>query len=127
MKVIFFLLMLMFCTISLTSCYYDKEELLYGNTNNGPCTDTTGTISYSQKIVPMLQQSCYSCHTGSFPSGGILMGTYAADKAIAQNGKLYGTINYTAGFSPMPQGAPKMGNCQIAVIKKWIDSGMLNN
>lgn len=127
MKVIFLLLMLMICTISLTSCYYDKEELLYGNTNNGPCTDTTGTISYSQKIVPMLQQSCYSCHTGSFPSGGILMGNYAADKAIAQNGKLYGTINYTAGFSPMPQGAPKMGNCQIAIIKKWIDSGMLNN
>lgn len=127
MKVIFFLLMLMICTISLTSCYYDKEELLYGNTNNGPCTDTTGTISYSQKVVPMLQQSCYSCHTGSFPSGGILMGTYAADKAIAQNGKLHGTINYTAGFSPMPQGAPKMSNCQIAVIKKWIDSGMLNN
>lgn len=111
----------------LASCYYDKEELLYGTGTNAPCTDTTGTVSYAQKVAPLLQQYCYSCHTGSFPSGNVLMGTYAADKALGQNGKLYGTINYSAGFSPMPKGMPKMSNCQIAVIKKWIDSGMLNN
>jgi hypothetical protein len=55
------------------------------------------------------------------------MGTYAADKAMAQNGKLYGTIAHTAGFSPMPKGSAKLSNCQIATIKKWIDGGMLNN
>lgn len=114
------------CAVSVSSCYYDKEDLLYGG-NNGPCTDTTGTISYTQKVVPMLQQYCYSCHTGNFPSGNKLMGTYAADKIMAQNGSLYGTINHSAGFSPMPQGMPKMSNCQIATIKKWIDTGMLNN
>lgn len=112
---------------ALASCYYDKEELLYGTGASALCTDTTGTISYAQKVAPLLQQYCYSCHTGSFPSGNVLMGTYAADKALGQNGKLYGTINYSAGFSPMPKGMPKMSNCQIAVIKKWIDSGMLNN
>ena len=45
------------------------------------------------------------------------MGTYAADKAIAQNGKLYGTINHSSGYVPMPEGAAKLSNCQIAVIK----------
>lgn len=109
-----------------SSCYYDKEDLLYGG-NTGPCTDTTGTVSYAQKVQPLLQQYCYSCHTGSFPSGNQLMGTYTADKAMAQSGKLYGTISHASGYSPMPQGMAKMGNCQIAVIKKWIDSGTLNN
>lgn len=111
----------------ISSCYYDKEDLLYGGANNLGCADTTGSISYAQKIVPVLQQYCYSCHTGSFPSGGILMGTYTADKTIAQNGKLYGTINYSSGYSPMPKGTPKLSSCQIIMIKKWIDSGMLNN
>lgn len=112
--------------IAITSCYYDKEELLY-HTASGPCTDTTGVISYVQKVAPVLQQYCYSCHSGSFPSGNIKMGTYAADKVLGQNGSLYGSINHSAGYSPMPRDMPKLSSCQVAVIKKWIDSGMQNN
>ena len=55
------------------------------------------------------------------------MGTYAADKAIGQNGTLYGSISHSTGFSPMPKGMSKMTPCQIAAVKKWIDNGMLNN
>jgi len=113
--------------VVISSCYYDKEDLLYGGVNSGPCTDSTGTVSYSQKVIPVFQQFCYSCHTGSFPSGGIVMGTYNTDKAIGLNGKLYGSINHASGFSPMPKGMSKMNACQIAVIKKWIDAGLLNN
>ncbi len=112
--------------VFISSCYYDKADLLYGG-NTGPCTDSAGTVSYAQKVVPLLQQYCYSCHTGNFPSGNQLMGTYTADKAMAMNGMLYGTIAHASGYSPMPQGVAKMTNCQIAVIKKWIDSGTLNN
>ncbi len=110
----------------ISSCYNDKEDLLYGNPN-APCTDTTTNISYSQYVVPVLRQYCYNCHTGGFPSGGISMGTYANDKAIAQNGKLYGSIHHSPGYSPMPQGMPKLTNCQVANIKKWIDAGIPNN
>ena len=78
-------------------------------------------------MVPLFQQKCYGCHTGSFPSGNVLMGTYTADKAIAQKGTLYGSINHSAGFSAMPKGTPKMTICQISTIKKWIDAGLLNN
>lgn len=55
------------------------------------------------------------------------MGTYTTDKAIAVNGKLYGSISHASGYSPMPQGAAKMTDCQLATIKKWIDSGSPNN
>lgn len=124
---LFLSLVLLTCIISVSSCYYDKEELLYGVANNGPCTDSTGTVSYSQKVVPVFQQFCYSCHTGGFPSGGISMGNYATDKAIGANGKLYGSVIHASGYSPMPKGMSKMNACQIAIIKKWIDAGMLNN
>jgi len=110
----------------ISSCYYDKEDLLYGNPN-APCTDTISNISYSQHVVPVLQQYCYNCHTGNFPSGGITMGTYNADKAIAQTGRLYGSVNHSPGYKPMPEGMSKLNNCQILAIRKWIDAGLLNN
>ena len=122
-----FLILLTGFILLLSSCYYDKEELLYHGANSGPCVDTVGTISYGQKVAPTLQRYCYSCHSSSFPSGNIPMGTYATNKAIAQNGSLYGSINHAAGYSPMPQGTPKMSSCEIATIKKWIDAGMQNN
>jgi len=115
-----------FPVLFFSSCYYDKEELLYGNPN-APCKDTIINISYSQHVVPLLRQYCYNCHTGNFPSGGITMGAYTADKAIAQNGKLYGSINHSAGYRPMPEGMSKLTNCQIAAVKQWIDAGLLNN
>ena len=113
------------CLIALNSCFYDKEDLLYGA--KIPCTDTTGSVSYSQKLIPILQQNCYGCHTGSFPSGGIVMGSYTADKGIAQYGKLYGSVSHSTGFSPMPKGMPMLNVCQLSTIRKWIDAGMPNN
>lgn len=107
---------------SLQSCYYDKADLLYPN--SAAC-DTTATASYSTKVVPLLNAQCYSCHRGG--SGGITMGTYATDKAIAVNGKLYGSINHSSGYVAMPQGAPKMISCNIALVKKWVDAGSPNN
>ena len=123
----FITVLLVLAVAGITSCYYDKEELLYGNVNAGPCTDSVGTVSYTQKVMPVLRQYCYSCHTGSFPSGNQLMGTYTADKTMAQNGKLYGSISHASGYSPMPKGMGKLSNCQLATIKKWIDSGVPNN
>lgn len=111
--------------LSFSSCYYDKGDMLYPGA--GTNCDTAAAVSYVKNIVPLFQQQCYSCHSGGSPSGNISMGTYAADKAIAVNGKLYGSISFTSGFSPMPQGAPKMSTCQLATIKKWIDSGSPNN
>ena len=126
MKIFLSIVMITTMMTMISSCYYDKEELLYPGSVSGVCTDTTAT-SYSKKVIPVFQQYCYSCHTGSFPSGNILMGTYTADKTVAQSGKLYGSISHTSGYAPMPQGGGTLSSCQIAAIKQWIDGGMLNN
>ena len=124
MKLVISIGVIMCAFILFSACYYDKEQLLYGNT--GKC-DTSASFSYSLNVVPLLQQNCYGCHSGNFPSGNIRMGTYALDKALGQNGTLYGSISHTSGFSPMPKGTSKLLTCQIETIKKWIDAGMLNN
>lgn len=124
MKKVLLSIVTLFAVFLFSSCYNDKEELLYPN---GSSCDTVASVTYTKSVVPILQQFCYSCHSGSSPSGGILMGTYASDKAIGANGKLYGSINHSSGYSPMPQGMAKLTSCQIAKIKKWIDSGMANN
>ncbi len=108
----------------MNSCYYDKYDQLYGK---GSICDTSQVASYNQKVLPVLRQQCYGCHTVANPSGGITMGNYTADKAIASNGKLYGTINWSPGFSPMPKFTPKMSACTILLIKRWIDAGAPNN
>ncbi|MBM3431410.1 MAG: hypothetical protein FJX92_00225 [Bacteroidetes bacterium] len=117
--------LLIFGLVLLMSCYYDKEELLYGPSL--PCTDSTGTISYTAKVVPILQTSCYGCHSGGSPSGGQAMGNYTADKAMALNGKLLGTITHATGYSTMPKGGAQLSACKIAVVRKWIQAGALNN
>lgn len=125
MKKIIYLLLISGFALFLNACYYDKAELLYPTT--GVLCDTTGVISYTQKVVPILQSQCYGCHSTTGGSGGINMGNYANDKAIALNGKLYGSMSMVSGFSPMPKGGNKMSSCDLAFIKKWINSGCLNN
>jgi hypothetical protein len=108
----------------LNSCYRDVEEVLYPSTGN---CDTTG-VTYANTVAPLLQNNgCMSCHAGPSPSGGVSLDNHAGVRAVAQNGKLYGAINHSAGFSPMPQGGSKMNVCNISKIKAWIDAGAVNN
>jgi hypothetical protein len=114
-----------FFLLPVTSCYYDKEEILYPQ---GVC-DTNSAVTYSVSIAPVLNTNCNStsCHGGSTPAAGIKLDVYAGVKAVADNGKLVGAVSHAAGFSPMPKNAAKISDCNIAKIKKWIAAGALNN
>jgi hypothetical protein len=124
MRIVFSIFMLIVFLLSLTSCYNDKEELLYGTTMS---CDTVSAVSYTQKIVPIFQNACYSCHSGTSPSGAIAMGTFNTDKAVAASGRLMGSLHHAAGYSAMPQGAAKLSTCNIAIIQKWVNAGTPNN
>ncbi len=125
-KNILYLLLIFGTVLFINACYYDKADLLYP-TNTGAVCDTAGVMSYSLRVKPILQAQCYSCHTATGGSGNINMSSYANDKIIGLNGKLYGSISHASGFIAMPQGGNTMSSCDQAVIKKWITGGCLNN
>jgi hypothetical protein len=90
--------------------------------------DTTN-VGFNAAILPLVQARCQGCHSGSNPSGGILLTNHAQIKTVANNGKLWGAINHAAGFRPMPYplGSAKIPDCDIRKIQIWIARGALND
>ena len=118
------MLIIFIITLTISSCYYDKEDLI--NPVNANCD--LNAVTYQGTVVALLQSNgCLGCHSGSTPSGNISLAGHNNVKVVAQNGKLYGVINHSPGYSPMPQGGNKMNSCAINKIKAWIDAGSPNN
>jgi len=108
---------------SFSSCYYDNEEELYPN----PTSCDTTNITYSGTVVPILQNSCYSCHNSVNQQGGIVLDNYNDLQTIVNNGSFRGAINHLNGYSPMPKGGEKLNDCNLTLINKWLDDGAPNN
>jgi hypothetical protein len=102
-----------------------KKNSLPADNSSGTCV-TTG-MKFSTDITPILSANCYSCHSGTTINGGINLSTYAGVKAVADNGKLVGSVSHAPGFKPMPDGGVKMNSCNIAKIQAWVTAGALNN
>lgn len=98
---------------------------LHCDPNYGACD--TSNVRFSQTVLPVISTYCKGCHSGASPSGNINLETYDGIKTVAQNGKLYGVISWSSGFSKMPQGGNKLDACTISKFKAWIDAGALNN
>ena len=116
----------LFCLAFLAGCYYDTRENLYPSLDNS-CNDTID-VTYSSKIVPILNSYCISCHSGSNPSGNINLTSYASVKAqVDNNNKLLSSIKQDGKASAMPKGGGKLDDCMIATFTKWINAGAPNN
>lgn len=110
----------------LSSCYYDKYEDVYiGAGLFTPC-DTTSVMSYTTHITPVLQNNCYSCHSGSNVSGGIALDNHAGVAQVAASGQLVGAVYHLNGFTAMPVNL-QLDSCSMKQIKKWVDAGAPNN
>jgi hypothetical protein len=110
-----------------SGCYYDSEEFLYPQISN---TCDTTNVTYSQSVVPLLENYCLSCHSNSMaPSSGgnIKLENYADVKIQADNHKLLGSVAHENGYSPMPLGASKLDDCKITTIRIWVNAGAPNN
>jgi hypothetical protein len=90
-----------------------------------PCD--TANITYSGKVFPIIESNCLGCHNSPGTGGGILLDNYAAVKSQVNNGKLWGAINWQAGYYPMPKNGIKLSDCDISSIGTWINEGALNN
>lgn len=108
-------------TLLFSSCYYDKEDLLYGQNF---CD--TSVVKYSVQITNILNTSCLSCHNGSAAAGGgIPLGDYASVKAAADDGSLIASV--TRSVNTMPKGSARLSDCKIETIRIWIRNGAPNN
>ena len=113
---------LLFAGFHFSSCYYDVEEVIY------PIEDCDTTdILYSDFVLPLLENNCYACHGNGATQGGVDHGNYDKLKVQVDNGRFLGAISHNSGYSPMPQGAPQLLDCQIQKVTAWINDGALNN
>ena len=108
---------------SISSCYYDIQEELH----SGFVICDTTLATYSNRVNTVLRTNCTICHSATNPSGGINLETYAGIQAVAQNGKLLGSVEQVAGFKPMPPNSGKLSECDIKTLRVWVNSGSLNN
>jgi hypothetical protein len=117
---------ILFVTI-LTSCYYDNfGELKPESALSQSGCDTTVAISYSNQIVPLLQESCTGgCHNTI--SSSFDLTNYTAVTARVADGSLLGSVQWVSSFRPMPEASSKISDCDIAKIRLWISQGALNN
>lgn len=97
------------------------------NTTNCATTCDASVFTYAAAVKPIIDANCVGCHNGAAAPLGINLTTYAGLKTVALDGRLSGAINHQPGFTPMPMNAPKLSDCKISQITKWIQAGSPNN
>jgi hypothetical protein len=102
-----------------------------------PC-NLPQTVSYQTHVLPILVQQCYSCHSGqnyvamsnkTFNMEDFTQVKYYATPANGINNVSYlvGNIRHDPGFVAMPYNGGKLAECDIALIKAWVDAGAPSN
>lgn len=95
-------------------------------------------ITYDQHVLPLLREKCGSCHNANDKKGDLVLDNFgammrggASGEVVATDGDADGSILYrvVAHLSEpkMPPNAPKLPDENLALIKKWIEGGALEN
>lgn len=113
-------------SLFLLGCYYDNVEDLNPGMGLFETCDTTSNVSYSQHIRPILQNYCFSCHSGTNPSSGYSLETHANLAAWASTGDLRGCVFREVGFNAMPPSFA-LDSCRMRLFENWINAGAPNN
>ena len=132
-KQIIILALIIFVGLTLTSCYsHDWEKLHPAPAITAPCI-LPATVSYSIDIVPILNASCSlnnsNCHSSAsgydFTNYTGVASECNPDTTSSSCG-VYRDITGVSG-NLMPQGGPKLNQCDIAKITRWIVQGYPKN
>lgn len=119
--IIFFTSFLLYCLVSLISCTYENEEDLL---NEFQCD--TSEIIYTD-LTYIFSGICANCHSESLFYKGIKMDSYDNVKTAVNTGKVWRAINHEDGIRPMPDGLPKLSDCDLNKINAWIKAGLPEN
>ena len=111
--------------ILVSSCYYDSDEELYGTS-----VCNLENVTYRLSVTPIISSHCYACHslmTATANGAGIILEGYDKLNKMVKNGLLVESIIHGPNASSMPKNAPKISDCNINTIIKWIENGAQDN
>jgi mono/diheme cytochrome c family protein len=112
--------------LTFTACKKENEENLV-NQQGGPAVCDTSDMKYAANVLPILQSNCYSCHGNGSTEGGISLDGYSNVKQKVDANLLINVITHAPGYPAMPNGLPKLSDCDINKIKAWVNLGALDN
>jgi ribosomal protein S16 len=104
-----------------------KNWIASGAPNSSNCSACDTTHTYASRIQPLMDKWCVSCHNSTQMGGGYDLSNYNGVKQSILDGRFLGTIQQSAGYSPMPKGSGALSACDQTAIQKWIQAGYPNN
>jgi mono/diheme cytochrome c family protein len=103
-----------------------KKWIEQGAKDNACNSCDTTAFKFSTTISLIIRDNCKGCHSGSSPSKGVSLTSYAEIHAIVLDGRLKNVLNVLNGYKQMPP-AGKLLPCRIVQINKWIANGAPND
>ncbi len=93
-----------------------------------------GEVEYVRDVKPILEANCYGCHSGAQPKSQLRLDRKAAAfkgglsgpvilPGDSKTSRLIHRISGMDGEPRMPFGKKPLAEEQIAILKRWIDSG----
>lgn len=94
-------------------------------------------VTYAEHVRPIFQQSCFACHSQDDMNSDLALDSYGAVMSGGAGGEIVAAGDpdgsrlwalVTHADSPeMPPGGDKLPDDQLALIRAWIDGGLLEN
>ena len=96
-------------------------------------------VTYEDSVRPILARRCFTCHGNGESKNGLSLESYAgimkggASGDAVQPGRPGNSLLYLAvsqekdGVVKMPLGQPRIPEAEIAIIREWIQQGVLEN
>lgn len=93
-----------------------------------------GAVSFSKDLLPILQNSCVSCHGGERTSKALDLKTFDSLMAGSQNGAVITAGNADGSkliqsikSGKMPKRGDKLTPDQVQLFVDWVNAGAANN
>jgi hypothetical protein len=89
-----------------------------------PTTQVPTSPKYTADVSPILNESCAlsGCHNAGASNGSLAI--YIDVKTFKSLDKLIKAVKHEAGVKAMPLSGTKLSDAKIAILEKWISTGM---
>lgn len=103
-----------------------QNWILQGAQNNSCVGCDTTNVTFQSQIGNLISTRCQGCHSGNNPDGGIALTNYNQVKNEALFGLLYDAVSHNGNATNMPYNSGQMPQCEIDLIRIWIENGAPN-